>query len=190
MENTLSHHGIKGQRWGVRRTPEQLGHRRRKISNKEIRDFKKQIREELRIEFEDDEEIRSLREKADREYSEYVEKHNLLDEEDDGFYDDYDARPDVYDKGLSIYDKANRLEYERNVAYGKRVSERMIQRFGEQRMNKFERSEKVKAVVAVGVLAVPLALASLPTMVIAAPIALIGALASHSRNKKQRGGTI
>lgn len=24
----LEHHGIKGQRWGVRRTPEQLGHRR------------------------------------------------------------------------------------------------------------------------------------------------------------------
>ncbi len=26
----LEHHGIKGQRWGIRRTPEQLGHRRKK----------------------------------------------------------------------------------------------------------------------------------------------------------------
>lgn len=26
MQNYLQHHGIKGQKWGVRRTPEQLGH--------------------------------------------------------------------------------------------------------------------------------------------------------------------
>ena len=26
--NELYHHGIKGQKWGIRRTPEQLGHRR------------------------------------------------------------------------------------------------------------------------------------------------------------------
>lgn len=27
-DNELYHHGIKGQKWGIRRTPEQLGHRR------------------------------------------------------------------------------------------------------------------------------------------------------------------
>lgn len=27
MENSLQHHGVKGQKWGVHRTPEQLGHR-------------------------------------------------------------------------------------------------------------------------------------------------------------------
>ena len=26
MASEIWHHGIKGQRWGVRRTPEQLGH--------------------------------------------------------------------------------------------------------------------------------------------------------------------
>ena len=35
MENSLQHHGVKGQKWGVRRTPEQLG--RRKLTRKKNR---------------------------------------------------------------------------------------------------------------------------------------------------------
>ena len=31
--NELYHHGVKGQKWGVRRTPEQLGHKNKKIPN-------------------------------------------------------------------------------------------------------------------------------------------------------------
>lgn len=35
MENCeLYHHGIKGQKWGVRRSPEQLGHRTKKQTNR------------------------------------------------------------------------------------------------------------------------------------------------------------
>lgn len=41
----LEHHGIKGQRWGVRRTPEQLGHKPRSAGYKPLR-------YESRIEFE------------------------------------------------------------------------------------------------------------------------------------------
>lgn len=33
-QNVLAHHGIKGMKWGVRRTPEQLGHTSRKKSSK------------------------------------------------------------------------------------------------------------------------------------------------------------
>lgn len=32
--NELYHHGIKGQKWGVRRTPEQLGHRKKSETDK------------------------------------------------------------------------------------------------------------------------------------------------------------
>lgn len=33
MYNELYHHGVKGMKWGVRRTPEQLGHRRSRASS-------------------------------------------------------------------------------------------------------------------------------------------------------------
>ena len=35
MDNTLMHYGIKGMKWGIRRTPEQLGHKPRsnRVSN-------------------------------------------------------------------------------------------------------------------------------------------------------------
>lgn len=34
VEEFLEHHGIKGQRWGIRRTPEQLGHKVSKLKKK------------------------------------------------------------------------------------------------------------------------------------------------------------
>lgn len=44
MSNSLQHHGVKGQKWGVRRTPQQLGHDvpsgRRSITSNDIRNTK------------------------------------------------------------------------------------------------------------------------------------------------------
>lgn len=37
MNNYLEHYGVKGMRWGVRRTPEQLGHRTK--TNREVDDI-------------------------------------------------------------------------------------------------------------------------------------------------------
>lgn len=38
LDNYLAHHGIKGQKWGVRRTPEQLGHATKsKKTNKTVK---------------------------------------------------------------------------------------------------------------------------------------------------------
>lgn len=34
VDEFLEHHGIKGQRWGIRRTPEQLGHKVSKLKKK------------------------------------------------------------------------------------------------------------------------------------------------------------
>lgn len=39
---TLEHHGIKGMKWGVRRTPEELGHKP-KISEKQLQGIKETV---------------------------------------------------------------------------------------------------------------------------------------------------
>lgn len=36
-DRSLAHHGIKGMRWGVRRTPEQLGHLNQKLERRAVR---------------------------------------------------------------------------------------------------------------------------------------------------------
>lgn len=46
--NELKHYGILGMRWGVRRTPEQLGHKREKKEDFRRKDPKKMTDDELR----------------------------------------------------------------------------------------------------------------------------------------------
>ena len=48
-DNELYHHGIKGMKWGIRRTPAQLGHPTKKSSSNQRRDeMKKMSDTELR----------------------------------------------------------------------------------------------------------------------------------------------
>lgn len=37
MENAIYHYGVKGMRWGIRRTPAQLGHPKAIVSRKQDR---------------------------------------------------------------------------------------------------------------------------------------------------------
>ena len=39
MKAELKHYGIKGMKWGIRRTPEQLGHRRKKLNTSIVSDM-------------------------------------------------------------------------------------------------------------------------------------------------------
>lgn len=48
MNESLQHHGVKGQKWGIRRTPQQLGHdipsgKKRQMSSKELKSLKKNV---------------------------------------------------------------------------------------------------------------------------------------------------
>ena len=46
LNEFLEHHGIKGQRWGIRRTPEQLGHKVDKLKKKNAKLEQKSIDKE------------------------------------------------------------------------------------------------------------------------------------------------
>lgn len=80
----LYHHGIKGMKWGVRRTPEQLGHKVRNSKKKiqgaiqKLKDKRKAKREEEeRIKAEKTKASRSVKELSDAELREKINRLNM-----------------------------------------------------------------------------------------------------------------
>lgn len=188
MAYEIYHHGIKGQKWGVRRYQNKDGSLtpagKKRASNKDIREYKKQVRKEIEDGYASERAaIRAEREKADQEYKEYVKKHNLLDEDSADYWDDYEKRSEVYDKATEIYDKAYEREYNLDMAKSKQVADRLVERFGKERMDKFEKSDRTKTLVAVGMVAIPLAAMSLPMAAVAIPVVAVAALAASGSRK-------
>lgn len=169
----LAHHGIKGQKWGVRRyqnsdgTLTALGKRR--ASNKDIKQYEKSVYKSVNNEFDKKYggDLNTLKTKADKKYDAYVKKHGLLSEDDDAeaFWEDYDKRHRIYDKASDMYDDYNALEYKIDMEKGREVSNRMVERFGQERMDKFKKSRQTKTMIAAGVIAAPLIIVSLPVTV-------------------------
>lgn len=59
MAEELWHHGIKGQKWGIRHTPEQLGHGGVKTSKKEVHEDYKKAHDSKNVKTMSDAELRS-----------------------------------------------------------------------------------------------------------------------------------
>lgn len=93
----LTHWGIKGMRWGVRRTPEQLGHKtKRKDIKAEREAVSKQVREEFRI----DQKYRE----ADDKYRQSVIKRGKTGAGSRAYYQK-DAKKAEREANLEIYNR-------------------------------------------------------------------------------------
>lgn len=80
----ILHYGIKGMRWGIRRTPEQLGHKTsiRKQRKQEMETTRNNLRKELRVKYHVDEEYQ----KANDAWSAYYKKHGYEPADPDAYY--------------------------------------------------------------------------------------------------------
>ncbi len=179
--NELYHWGVKGMKWGVRRYQNADGtltdKGKKRYSNKEIRQDKKQIRKDL-----ESQGGRNLTGDAKKAYDENqkLEKrinHLLENYEFDG--DDGGGGRTAADRKagaeyMSLNEKYYRNEHIIDAQRNKQVSQKLIDKYGEQRMNQFKTAENVKAGAAVAgvILAAPVALAATAVVV---PAALVGA---------------
>lgn len=73
MSDHIEHHGIKGQRWGIRRTPEQLGHDRKPVKDMSDDYLRKNI-SRLRMEKEYKQLMKELHPDKNDEVEEFIKK--------------------------------------------------------------------------------------------------------------------
>lgn len=128
----LSHHGIKGMRWGVRRTPEQLGNKTKRKDIKAEREVvSKQVREEFRV----DQKYRE----ADDKYRQSMIKRGKRGGGSKAYYQK-DAKKAEREANLEVYN-------------------RMVQKYGDdykRLLDAEERGEKiVRYSIAAGLIATP-----------------------------------
>lgn len=181
--NELTHHGIKGQKWGVRRYQNEDGSLKdagkKRYSNKEIRQERDAISKELASHG-----SRSLTGDAKKAYqdNQKIEKriNYLLDNYEFDGDDGGGGRTDADRKAGAEYMKLNERysinEHIIDTQRNKQVTQKLVEKYGEKRIDQFKNANNVKtgvAVVAV-VAAAPVAIAASGVVVVGGTVAAGG----------------
>lgn len=189
----LYHWGIKGQKWGVRRFQSKDGSLtaagKKRYSNKEIRQDRETIRKELASHGSS-----NLTGDAKKAYKE----NQKLEEQMTDLWVKYDFDPDDGGGGSTAADRkagAKYMELSEKYAHNediidaqrnKQVTQKLVEKYGEKRINQFKTAENVKtgaAVVAV-VAAAPVMIVGGTAVVAGAAVAAGGYLGYKSVKNK------
>lgn len=183
--NELIHHGIKGQKWGVRRYQNKDGSLsdagKKRYSNKEIRQDREAINKELASHG-----SRGLTGYAKKAYEDNkkIEKriNHLLDnyefDGDDGGGGKTDADRKAGAEYMRLSEKYELNECIIETQRNKQVTQKLVEKYGEQRIDQLKTTDNIKAgVAAVAVVAAaPVMLAAGGVVVVGTAVAIPGYL--------------
>lgn len=169
----LYHHGIKGQKWGVRRYQNEdgslteAGMKRYGTVGIDAKVTKKDIKTE-RDRAIDKYMEQDPRQKKLRVYEKQID--HLVDnyefDGDDGGGGLTDADREAGAKYMKLWEKHGKLEDEIRYSATKKVSDELLNKYGEKRMSDLKRSENIQAAAAT-------------TLVVAAGVSYTAALVTH-----------
>lgn len=145
IELELYHHGIKGQRWGVRRfqnkdgslTP--AGKQRVKVSNKQIREERKHLSQQYYKT-----ESKSSSAKLKSLYDEADQLARTYDfDQDDGGGGTSAASRRAGRRYMKIWDEISEIENSIDYRVRQKTGQALVEKYGKERVDRFERQEAI-----------------------------------------------
>ena len=160
MDEYLIHHGIKGQRWGVRRFQNADGSLtdagKKRYTNKELKEIKNE-RSKYRIEAEQNDPRRKEMSRIEKEAYDLASKYDF--DQDDGGEGTTEADREAGKKYWKLWEDYEALNDAIETDAAKKATEKIIEKYGETAIKqlKAQNARRAAAVVA-AIWAVPIAL--------------------------------
>ena len=147
MEYILYHHGVKGQKWGRRRyqnkdgTLTPAGKQRVKVSNKQLREEQKQLRQQYY-----ETESKSSSAKLKSLYDEVDKLARTYDfDQDDGGGGTSAASRKAGRRYMEIWDEISEIENSIDYRARQKTGQALVEKYGKERVDRFERQESIAA---------------------------------------------